>query len=80
MQENGVATAMEAIYRDLEYARSLIKGAANDDAIRHDDDERATVRDQSLSPPARLLRRLSGSSSRGAISDWSVISDQEDSP
>lgn len=80
LQENGVATAIEAIYRDLEYARSLIKGITVNDAIRADDDERATVRDQSLSPPARLFRRLSGSSSRGATSDWSVISDQEDSP
>jgi sterol 3beta-glucosyltransferase len=25
VQENGVATAIEAIYRDLEYARTLIK-------------------------------------------------------
>lgn len=82
MQENGVATAIEAIYRDLEYARSLIKGIVAKDESRSDrfDDERDTIREQGLSASTSRSRRLSGESSRGATSDWSVISDQEDSP
>ncbi|CAL1696325.1 unnamed protein product [Somion occarium] len=80
--ENGVATAIEAIYRDLEYARSLIKGIVAKDESRSDrfDDERDTIREQGLSASTSRSRRLSGESSRGATSDWSVISDQEDSP
>ncbi|KIP06915.1 glycosyltransferase family 1 protein [Phlebiopsis gigantea 11061_1 CR5-6] len=75
--ENGVATAIEAIYRDLDYARSLIKGAPHTD----EEAERATLRDQRSPSPARQSRkspRSSTSSAHGGTSDWSVISDQED--
>ena len=76
LQENGVATAIEAIYRDLEYARSLIKGAAlNEDA------EHATIRqrqDGPSSPGCKSARSSASSARGGATSDWSVISDQED--
>ena len=79
MQENGVATAIEAIYRDLEYARSLIKGAAAR-AIEQDeyfDAEHATIRDYpaSSSPPEHPSPSMSAS---GAVSDWSVISDSDE--
>ncbi|TFY63256.1 hypothetical protein EVJ58_g3358 [Rhodofomes roseus] len=82
--EDGVGTAIEAIYRDLEYARSLVKGAAADDLQDDDglDAEHATIRDhrQSLPSPEYSGAR-SGSSSissaQDSPSDWSVISDQE---
>ncbi|KZT74902.1 glycosyltransferase family 1 protein [Daedalea quercina L-15889] len=81
--EDGVGTAIEAIYRDLEYARSLVKGPAVDE-LQEDtfDAEHATIRDhrQSSVSPRRSGAR-SGSSSvssaHDAPSDWSVISDQE---
>ncbi|KAG9223145.1 hypothetical protein CCMSSC00406_0000166 [Pleurotus cornucopiae] len=76
--ENGVATAIEAIYRDLEYSRSLIKKQAANDAT--DDLEESTIRDQAhssgIEPPSGYS---SSNSARGAPSeDWSVISDTED--
>ncbi len=76
LQENGVGTAIEAIYRDLDYARSLIKGSTT-----HDDDaEHATIRERFSRPSSRQRRSVdsSASSPRGAASDWSVISDQDD--
>ncbi|KAH9890995.1 hypothetical protein C8Q73DRAFT_105774 [Cubamyces lactineus] len=74
--ENGVATAIEAIYRDLEYARSLIKGAAHRD-LREElfDAEHATIRDYPSSTP---LEHPSPSGSAIAASDWSVISDSDE--
>ena len=81
MQENGVATAIEAIYRDLEYARSLIKGAAQRDAQiepeEYFDAEHATIRDYpaSSTPPEHPSPSCSAS---GAVSDWSVISDSDE--
>ncbi|KAI0639100.1 hypothetical protein C8Q77DRAFT_1045127 [Trametes polyzona] len=78
--ENGVAVAIEAIYRDLEYARSLIKGAAHRDHrdLREElfDAEHATIRDYpSFSPPEHPSP--SGSAT-GPASDWSVISDSDE--
>ncbi|KAI0651552.1 hypothetical protein C8Q79DRAFT_43404 [Trametes meyenii] len=79
--ENGVAVAIEAIYRDLEYARSLVKGAAHRD-LSHDvhdeffDAEHATIRDfPSATPPEHPSP--SGSAT-GPASDWSVISDSDE--
>ncbi|TFK57644.1 UDP-Glycosyltransferase/glycogen phosphorylase [Heliocybe sulcata] len=74
--ENGVAVAIEAIYRDLERARSLIKNP-------HDnpDGENATIRDavnvnaSSRSTPERPSPVESSTESIGASEDWSVISD-----
>ncbi|EMD41640.1 glycosyltransferase family 1 protein [Gelatoporia subvermispora B] len=80
--EDGVATAIEAIYRDLEYARSLVKGGPSDTHPDEHDAEHATIRDfDQHSTPERSRTRSQGSSvssPRGAASDWSVISDQED--
>lgn len=88
IQENGVSTAIEAIYRDLEYARSLTIKRRNNAGLPHDeghDTENATIRKLS-SPfssvpqtPERPSTRSSLGSATGAASeDWSVISDQEE--
>lgn len=78
-QEDGVGTAIEALYRDLEYARSLVKDPVAYD-LREDtlDAEHATIREyrQPLSPEPRSASS-SVSSAHDAPSDWSVISDQE---
>ncbi|KAF5377187.1 hypothetical protein D9615_006328 [Tricholomella constricta] len=73
--ENGVSTAIECIYRDLEYARSLVKHADTDD--EDEDNEHSTVRNQdNLGSQSGYS---SSGSARGAPSeDWSVISEQED--
>lgn len=75
-----MATAIEAIYRDLEYARSLIKRTHHDEAIQEAMDAAAT-RDQSSSSSSTPNRPLSGCSSSGRApsEEWSVISDQDDS-
>ncbi|ESK98185.1 udp-glucose:sterol glycosyltransferase [Moniliophthora roreri MCA 2997] len=78
--ENGVATAIESIYRDLEYARSLIKHnvseSEDDDSI---DNEHGTVRDHDFSNSELRSGDSSSGSARGAPSeDWSVISDQDE--
>jgi len=72
--EDGVATAIESIYRDLEYARSLIKRTSSDDS---DNGEDATIRDRSRrhSTHSSPDRRRSGYSAPSE--DWSVI-DQDD--
>lgn len=61
-----MATAIEAIYRDLEYARSLIKGGP-----RQDDD--GTIKEKRNSAHSSVTSLHNGSE------DWSVISDQDDS-
>ncbi|KZT22136.1 glycosyltransferase family 1 protein [Neolentinus lepideus HHB14362 ss-1] len=74
--ENGVFTAIEAIYRDLEYARSLIKNPHDDP-----DGENATIRDvdntnpSSGSTPDRPSPVESSTESIRSSEDWSVISD-----
>ncbi|KAI8995413.1 hypothetical protein BD414DRAFT_435240 [Trametes punicea] len=74
--ENGVATAIEAIYRDLEYARSLIKGNAQRDMHQElFDAEHATIRDYPSSP---LEHPSPSGSATGPASDWSVISDSDE--
>ncbi|KAH9853091.1 hypothetical protein C2E23DRAFT_885078 [Lenzites betulinus] len=77
--EDGVSVAIEAIYRDLEYARSLIKGTANRDIrdLREElfDAEHATIRDY---PSATPPEHPSPSGSATAASDWSVISDSDE--
>ncbi|KAI0932598.1 hypothetical protein AcW2_001180 [Taiwanofungus camphoratus] len=79
--EDGVATAIEAIYRDLEYARSLIKGSPTSDLSDDYDAEHATIREYtSPSSPERSGTRSgesSTSSAHGATSDWSVVSEQD---
>jgi sterol 3beta-glucosyltransferase len=80
-----VATAIEAIYRDLEYARSLIKrpGLSNQHS---EEGSTSRIPRTSHSPRSshlcdpRHARNSSESTHHdgGATSDWSVISDQED--
>jgi sterol 3beta-glucosyltransferase len=84
MQEKGVATAIEAIYRDLEYARTLIKrsGAPGERTGDVDDAEHATIRERGApsSTPSRSETRSGGSSTGGGppSEDWSVVSDPDD--
>ncbi|KAF9066087.1 hypothetical protein BDP27DRAFT_1331186 [Rhodocollybia butyracea] len=78
--ENGVDVAIESIYRDLDYARSLIKrrSVPNSSDEEETDNEHSTVRDrQPLSADQKSSGYSSSGSVRGAPSeDWSVISDQ----
>ncbi|KIY51328.1 glycosyltransferase family 1 protein [Fistulina hepatica ATCC 64428] len=71
--EDGVAAAVECIYRDLEYAKSLIKRLDTDDESDHD---KATH----SSPEGNSGYSSSGSARLGGASseDWSVISDQDE--
>jgi sterol 3beta-glucosyltransferase len=78
-----VATAIEAIYRDLEYARTLIKrpGAPEERAGETDDAEDVTIRERvPSSPPSTSETRSGGSSTGGGppSEDWSVVSDLDD--
>ncbi|KAF9478691.1 glycosyltransferase family 1 protein [Pholiota conissans] len=76
--ENGVATAIESIYRDLEYSRSLIKRHVAEDA-EEGATEASTVRHNDNMSPSSHSGYSSGGSIRGAPSDgWSVISEQDD--
>lgn len=75
---------MESIYRDLEYARSLIKRTSSDEDGDEMDTEDATIKDDDHAYPSNPSSGShsgysSGGSARGAPSeDWSVISDQDD--
>lgn len=78
-QENGVDVAKESIYRDLDYARSLIKRRSVPNSDEEEtDNEQSTVRDRQ---PLSADRKSSGYSSSGSVhgapsEDWSVISEQ----
>lgn len=84
-QEDGVGTAIETIYRELEYAKSLIKHQTSEE--RHD---AAVAHDNTTFSPSDMLPTgpvtperlgdLSGytSSGRAPSEDWSVISDYEE--
>ncbi|KAF7306570.1 Sterol 3-beta-glucosyltransferase [Mycena indigotica] len=68
--EDGVATAIESIYRDLDYARSLIKRDSDDDVDDEAEGEHSTIRASGYSS--------SGSAAGGGGSeDWSVISEHD---
>lgn len=82
--ETGVANAVEAIYRDLEYARSLIKRPHVDS----DNNDESTLTDKrrmswSLGTTPRSPQRSSMASSvesgsaRGMSDEWSVISEED---
>ncbi|KAJ7770865.1 glycosyltransferase family 1 protein [Mycena maculata] len=76
--EDGVATAIESIYRDMDYARSLIKRVvpdSDDDLEDEVDAEHSTIRDRSNLPAdPQSGYSSSGSAPGGAPSeDWSVI-------
>jgi sterol 3beta-glucosyltransferase len=77
-----VATAIESIYRDLEYARSLVKRPPTDD-----DTDNGLNGEITSSPDKKKLKSRStggsGYSSSGSVrgapsEDWSVISDQDE--
>ncbi|KAG2156507.1 glycosyltransferase family 1 protein [Suillus bovinus] len=80
--ENGVLTAIEAIYRDLEYARSLIKRTPNESEAAHDVEGAVRNEQTIVSSQSTLERSGSGSrcsvDSRRVSEDWSVISDGDD--
>ena len=90
LQENGVRNAIESIYRDMEYARSLtVKrrvGPTPNHKFGDDDAEieklQPSIQRLSFSLARGAERPLTGSSdssAAGAVSeDWSVISDPED--
>lgn len=62
---------MECIYRDLEYARSLVKHLDDSDFENHPPGSR--------SPSRSAPTQSSSGSARGPASeDWSVISDPEE--
>lgn len=79
-----MATAIEALYRDLEYARTLIKrpGAPEERTDEIHDAEDATIRERGSpsSPPSTSETRSGGSSTGGGppSEDWSVVSDLDD--
>lgn len=63
-QENGVETAIQCIYRDLEYARSLIKRRPGEEPPKEDDEDEAeeeswTFVGRDEPDPEVLTRRLS---------------------
>ncbi len=72
-----MATAIESIYRDLEYARSLIKHTPIGDHDEEGENEHSTSRNHdhslALSPDSSV-----GSIKGAPSEDWSVISDQDD--
>ncbi|TFK30745.1 hypothetical protein FA15DRAFT_662784 [Coprinopsis marcescibilis] len=79
-KENGVAVAIESIYRDMEYARSLIKRQPLEEDI-DEDFEQSTIRYQGLSSPftpGSFSGFSSGGSAHGSPSEeWSVIDEDE---
>jgi len=73
IQENGVDTAIQSIYRDLEYAKSLIKGRGNksaDDSLEDSEESWTFIGDDN---DPELVKRIhewesmaqSGASSTG---------------
>ncbi|TFY83983.1 hypothetical protein EWM64_g43 [Hericium alpestre] len=77
--ENGVAIAIEAIYRDMDYARSLIKAKRAVDDLSEAEDATIRDNDKRMSSSSRADIRSGDSSAGGAPSeDWSVVSDQDE--
>ncbi|KAJ7456588.1 glycosyltransferase family 1 protein [Mycena latifolia] len=79
-KENGVATAIESIYRDMDYARSLIKHVVpdSDDDLEDEVEEHSTIRDHPGLAEPQSGYSSSGSAPGGAPSeDWSVISEHD---
>ncbi|KAK7468549.1 Sterol 3-beta-glucosyltransferase [Stygiomarasmius scandens] len=78
--EDGVATAIESIYRDLEYAKSLIKRSVPDTSDDEDEHEDSTIRRhrRRKSSDPQSGYSSSGSAWGAPSEDWSVISEQDD--
>ncbi|KAG6844274.1 hypothetical protein H0H87_008223 [Tephrocybe sp. NHM501043] len=74
-QESGVSTAIECIYRDLEYARSLVKHVDTDE---EDDNEHTTVKNHERGSQSGSGYSSSGSARGAPSEDWSVISEQDE--
>jgi hypothetical protein len=70
-QETGAKNAVEAIYRDLEYARTLIKQRAAPDH------EKAKETDQEKNLKAGIASPRSSLASASGSTEWSVISGDE---
>ncbi len=74
-----MATAIESIYRDLDYARSLVKRHVAEDEDDEGTAEDSTIRHRDNISPSSPSGYSSEGSHRGTPSeDWSVISDPED--
>ena len=78
-----MANAIECIYRDLEYAKSLIKQPYVDESEIPGmtlEDEDSTIRRQRSGSPLSGSRSSSGHSVQGAPSEeeWSVISNPDE--
>lgn len=71
-----MATAIESIYRDLEYARSLIKQRTVDNLAEELIAEDSTIRNQEVMSPYSFSSI--GSDPKAPSEDWSVISDQDE--
>ncbi|TRM60133.1 glycosyltransferase family 1 protein [Schizophyllum amplum] len=73
--EDGVATAIESIYRDLEYARSLIKASRSpDDSDEEMIPENSAIRDSSTTNSEHNSGYNSSGGGGAPSEDWSVIS------
>ncbi|KAG8962323.1 Sterol 3-beta-glucosyltransferase [Tulasnella sp. 425] len=72
--EKGVDNAVEAIYRDLEYARSLIKQPSTPE---HEPLEVAASSSRVDATPDRSVTDSSANDSKEGTSEWSVISGEE---
>jgi sterol 3beta-glucosyltransferase len=73
-----VATAIESIYRDLEYARTLIKHNPLDENAPPEAED-ATIRNQDVLPESRPSTPEAQQDNSGYLStpseDWSVVSE-----
>ncbi|THH11780.1 hypothetical protein EW145_g439 [Phellinidium pouzarii] len=81
--ENGVATAIESIYRDLEYARSLIKSSnvveeEEDATIGEEQRMHTSTHSATFSSPRSSADSYLESGQEAQSEDWSVISDTDD--
>lgn len=76
-QETGVKNAVEAIYRDLEYARTLIKHPSRPASLeaipKHSEEQEKPTRVGIASPRSSFASAASASGS----TEWSVISGDE---
>lgn len=70
-----MATAIESIYRDMEYARSLIKQRSLDEFAEEFVGEDSTIRNHEAMSPSSFSSV--GSPPKAPSEDWSVISEDE---
>ena len=70
-------TATEAIYRDLEYARSLIKNLAGEPLETSEFEAEELSDKHGRRPKSQSVESSNGSRGGAPSEDWSVISDEE---